>query len=51
MLDNCKYNKMVECTTVSRVCSSCGWNPAIKEERIRRIRAQMSQDAERHEED
>lgn len=51
MTDDCKYNKMVECATVSRVCSRCGWNPAIKEERTRKLSAQMSQDAGKHKED
>ena len=29
----CRYNKMVDCD--SRTCKFCGWNPAVKEIRLR----------------
>lgn len=33
--DNCVYNNMIECQPGCRNCSSCGWNPAVKEKRVR----------------
>lgn len=34
---NCKYNSMINCETSCRPCSHCGWNPAVKEERVRQM--------------
>ncbi len=34
---NCKYNSMIDCGTSCRPCSRCGWNPAVKEERVRQM--------------
>lgn len=32
--DDCKYNSMIECQQNGRNCEQCGWNPAVKEERM-----------------
>ena len=29
---HCEFNKMVDCTVHN--CFNCGWNPAVKEDRI-----------------
>jgi len=33
--DDCKYNSMIECQPGSRDCSRCGWNPAVRELRLK----------------
>lgn len=33
--DDCKYSSMIECQPGGRRCEQCGWNPAVKEERLR----------------
>lgn len=35
-LDDCKYSSMIECQPSGRNCERCGWNPAVREERLRR---------------
>lgn len=32
--DDCQYNVMVECTPGARNCANCGWNPAVKQQRV-----------------
>jgi hypothetical protein len=34
---DCPYSSCLECDSPDEKCSSCGWNPVIKEERLERL--------------
>lgn len=43
--DGCKYNCLVQCPPDGeRRCSSCGWNPRIRECRIGKIRKELAKE-------
>lgn len=41
-IDDCKYNKMVECPPSCRNCTNCGWNPAVVAKRAAQTRRILS---------
>lgn len=42
-IDDCKYNKMVECPPDCRNCKNCGWNPTVAAKRLAQIHELLSQ--------
>lgn len=39
---DCRFNKGVMCEMRSK-CNKCGWNPAVSERRLEKLRAEMEQ--------
>lgn len=34
--DDCVYNSMIECQPGGRNCLRCGWNPTVRERRLKK---------------
>lgn len=34
-MENCCFNKSIDCTENERKCNCCGWNPDVAKERIK----------------
>ena len=45
--DDCVYNCEVQCEHGGDACGRCGWNPAVAERRIEKIREARRQTNER----
>ncbi len=37
-IEDCKFNPSVDCRNKAE-CSGCGWNPAVTQRRLKRIKA------------
>lgn len=42
-IDECKYNKVVECPPSCQNCTHCGWNPTVASRRAAQARHLLSQ--------
>lgn len=41
-MNQCKYNRMIECSTADRRCQNCGWDPDVSSARKKAIRAERN---------
>ena len=37
----CIHNKMIDCSAKAG-CERCGWNPKVKEQRVKKMKAQLN---------